>query len=86
MPQDLSVVGFDGLPLGALLCPALTTVSQPMREMGRIACRRLFEALEGPGRSDTVEFPMTLIERESTGPASVARTPLHLVPSADALS
>lgn len=79
MPQHLSVMGFDGLPLGALLCPALTTVSQPMREMGRIACRRLFEAIEAPGRTETIEFPMTLIVRESTGPAAAARPALHLV-------
>jgi LacI family transcriptional regulator len=80
MPQDLSVVGFDGLPHGALFCPALTTVSQPMRDMGRVACCRLFEAIEDPGRVETTEFPMVLIERESTGPARGTRTPaLHLV-------
>ena len=83
MPRDLSVMGFDGLPLGALLCPALTTVSQPMREMGRVACRRLFEAIEEPGRVETIEFPMTLIERESTGPAPPSRPSLHLVRPAD---
>jgi LacI family transcriptional regulator len=80
MPQDLSIVGFDGLPHGALFCPALTTVSQPMRDMGRVACCRLFEAIEDPGRVETTEFPMALIERESTAPIAGARTPaLHLV-------
>jgi LacI family transcriptional regulator len=84
MPQDLSIVGFDGLPLGALVCPALTTVSQPMREMGRVACRRLFEAIEVPGRIETTEFPMTLVERESTGAVAGARPGLHLVTPTDA--
>jgi DNA-binding LacI/PurR family transcriptional regulator len=80
MPKELSVVGFDGLPHGALLCPALTTVSQPMRDMGRVACTRLFEAIETPGRIESTEFPMLLIERESTGPAPGAKAaPLHLV-------
>jgi DNA-binding LacI/PurR family transcriptional regulator len=80
MPQELSIVGFDGLPHGALFCPALTTVSQPMREMGRVACSRLFEAIDDPGRVETTEFPMVLIERESTGPVPAVRTPpLHLV-------
>ncbi len=82
MPRDLSVIGFDGLPHGALFCPALTTVSQPMREMGRIACCRLFEAIENPGRLETTEFPMALLERESAGPApGAASRPggLHLV-------
>lgn len=68
MPDDLSIVGFDGLPQGALLCPALTTLSQPMRGMGRLACSRLFEAIDEPGRFELTEFPMELIERESTGP------------------
>ena len=69
LPEDLSVVGFDGLPQGGLLYPSLTTVSQPMREMGRVACRRLFEVLEDPGRMEKIEFPMELIVRESTIPA-----------------
>ena len=86
MPQDLSVVGFDGLPYGALFCPALTTVSQPMRDMGRVACCRLFEAIADPGRLETTEFPMVLIERESTGPAPTVRPALHLVTPSDAAS
>ena len=73
MPQQLSVLGFDGLPAGALFYPALTTVSQPMREMGRVACCRLFEAIETPGRIESTEFAMALIERESTGPAPGAQ-------------
>jgi LacI family transcriptional regulator len=69
MPQDLSIVGFDGLPQGALFFPALTTVAQPMRDMGRVACSRLFDAMADPRRLELTEFPMVLIERESTGPA-----------------
>jgi LacI family transcriptional regulator len=81
MPDDLSVAGFDGLPQGALLCPSLTTVVQPMRDMGRIACRRLFEALDEPGRIETTEFPMALVARESTGPApAIGSAALRLVP------
>lgn len=84
MPRDLSIVGFDGLPHGELFCPALTTVSQPMREMGRVACSRLFDAIDDPGRVETTEFPMTLVDRESTGPAPSSRPSLHLVQPADA--
>jgi LacI family transcriptional regulator len=79
MPQELSIVGFDGLPHGALFCPALTTVSQPMRDMGRVACCRLYEAIADPGRVESTEFPMVLIERESTGPVAGAKATLHLV-------
>jgi LacI family transcriptional regulator len=81
MPQDLSIVGFDGLPQGALCFPALTTVAQPMGDMGRAACQRLFEAIEDPARRERIEFPMTLLQRESTGPAPgvTRRSPLHMV-------
>lgn len=68
MPDDLSIVGFDGLPQGALLYPALTTMKQPMREMGAVACRRLFEPEPDTG-VERSEFLMELVIRESTGPA-----------------
>ena len=67
LPDDLSVAGFDGIPEGARVWPGLTTVAQPMREMGREACRRLFAAMDAPGdRIATVEQPMSLVVREST--------------------
>jgi DNA-binding LacI/PurR family transcriptional regulator len=69
IPGDLSIVGFDGLPEGERLWPALTSVAQPMREMGAAACRRLFEVIDTPGQVQTIEFPMRLIVRESTAPA-----------------
>jgi LacI family transcriptional regulator, galactose operon repressor len=67
MPQDLSIVGFDNIAAGALAWPGLTTVAQPMREMGRDACRFLFEPVPHR-RLPMVEYPMELIMRESTGP------------------
>jgi LacI family transcriptional regulator len=69
VPQSLSVVGFDNVPQGALLWPGLTTVAQPMREMGRTACRWLFESIHSAAGVRTVEYPMELVVRESTGPA-----------------
>ena len=74
IPEALSIVGFDGLPEAALLWPSLTSVAQPMREMGSAACRRLFEVIESPGQLQTIEFAMRLLVRESTGaPAAAAR-------------
>jgi LacI family transcriptional regulator len=70
VPQDVSVVGFDGLSLGALSWPSLTTVAQPIRDMGRVACRRLFETIAVPGRVEKIQFRMTLVARESTGPVA----------------
>lgn len=80
VPADMSVVGFDGLPQGELLYRALTTMRQPMREMGRIACMRLFEGLaDTPIRT---ELAMELVVRESSGPARqvAVRRELRLIP------
>jgi LacI family transcriptional regulator len=85
VPRDVSVVGFDGVPFGALTWPSLTTVAQPMREMGRVACRRLFDAITDPGRVERIQFRMHLIARESTGPApAIAGQPRQLRVVADA--
>jgi LacI family transcriptional regulator len=72
MPQDLSIVGFDNIVAGALAWPGLTTVAQPMRQMGRDACRYLFEG-SSHRRLPSVEYPMELIMRESTGPPRTTR-------------
>jgi LacI family transcriptional regulator len=68
VPGDVSVAAFDGIPEGALSWPGLTTMAQPMRKMGRDACRRLFTAMTTVDERTTVEYSMTLIVRESTGP------------------
>lgn len=47
VPEDLSVVGFDGLSFGELLTPPLATVSQPHRQLGSIAWSHLQHVLEG---------------------------------------
>jgi LacI family transcriptional regulator, galactose operon repressor len=66
VPGDLSVAGFDGIPEGARSWPGLTTMAQPMREMGRDACRRLFTAIAAAEDRTAVQYPMTLVVREST--------------------
>ena len=69
IPHDLSIVGFDDIPEGALLWPGLTTVAQPTREMGRAACSMLFDAIDGRSPGQLVDFPTRLVVRESTGTA-----------------
>jgi LacI family transcriptional regulator len=67
VPDDLSVASFDGIPEGAWSWPGVTTMAQPMREMGRDACRRLFTAIGAPGgRASVEQYSMTLVVREST--------------------
>ena len=75
VPDDLSVAAFDGIPEGARSWPGLTTMAQPMREMGRDACRRLFTAITAAQERATVQqYSMTLVVRESTSaPRRVSR-------------
>jgi LacI family transcriptional regulator len=75
IPEDLSVVGFDELPVARWASPPLTTVRQPLAEMGSAAAQMLGELIEGtPLRSNRVELSTELIVRESTaalGPRTV---------------
>jgi LacI family transcriptional regulator len=75
VPGDLSVAAFDGIPEGARSWPGLTTMAQPMREMGRDACRRLFPAVGTAQEHAVVQYSMTLVVRESTAaPRTALRT------------
>ncbi len=47
VPQDISVMGFDGIDFGMMIHPPLTTVKQPDYEMGRMSCKLLFDKLKG---------------------------------------
>lgn len=47
VPEDMSVVGFDGIALGQMVEPTLASVCQPAREMGEVACIRLLDAIAG---------------------------------------
>jgi LacI family transcriptional regulator len=74
VPDDVSVVGFDDIPLAAHLDPPLTTVHLPAFELGQTVGRALFEHIAAPGVSARTLLPTELIVRESTGPPRV--TPL----------
>lgn len=72
VPADLSIVGFDDLPLATWVQPNLTTVRQPLAEMATLATRMLFQLIDG-GTLDAlqVEVATRLVVRESTAaPAS----------------
>ena len=77
VPEDISVVGFDDIQNAAFHNPRLTTVRQPLREMGQIAARVLLERINQPeGRSEGtfVIVEPELIVRDSTGPANVTKS------------
>jgi len=70
-PGQVSVVGFNDLPLVDKLTPALTTVSLPLREMGALAARMLLSQIEDSGREGPVAQSLLGVElavRGSTGP------------------
>jgi LacI family transcriptional regulator len=68
VPEDIAVVGFDDMHLGALLTPPLTTVHQPMRGLGERACSMLLERIADPALPHRAErLPTTLVIRESCG-------------------
>ena len=72
VPADVSVVGYDDIPLSAWLEPALTTVAQDTSEMGRWAVERLVERIAGrgtePAADGVVLLPVRLMVRASTAP------------------
>jgi LacI family transcriptional regulator len=70
VPEDLSVAGFDDIDLAQASRPMLTTVRQPLQEMGRIAVSLLIRLLERH-RLDAlhIELATELVVRDSTGPA-----------------
>jgi len=73
IPEDLSVVGFDELPVARWASPPLTTVRQPLAEMGSAAAQMLGELIDDrPLRSSRVELSTELIVRESTAPPKAA--------------
>ena len=70
VPEDISVVGFDDIESAAYHSPALTTVRQPLREMGETAGRLLLEWLGGQRpSSEEITVEPELVVRSSTGPA-----------------
>jgi DNA-binding LacI/PurR family transcriptional regulator len=67
IPGDVSVVGYDDLPVAAYVDPPLTTVHQPMEEVGALAASLLLDQLAGEGPQDeqTRLLPAQLVSRES---------------------
>ncbi|WP_374315228.1 LacI family DNA-binding transcriptional regulator [Aquabacterium sp.] len=69
VPQQLSVLGFDGIDMGQYVYPALTSVGYPIRELGETAASVLLERLANPaGETREVVLPPQLVMRASTGP------------------
>lgn len=69
VPRDLSIVGFNDIPIAGWRRVNLTTVRQPLRDMARAAVRMLVERVEAPDLEPRCQvFPVELVYRGTTGP------------------
>ena len=69
LPRDLSILGYDGIMESAVTFPTLSTIAQPIHEMGQIAASMLIDYMRGTSKSPRqVVLENTLIQRNSTIP------------------
>jgi LacI family repressor for deo operon, udp, cdd, tsx, nupC, and nupG len=77
IPDDLSVVGFDGIAYADYCEPTLTTIVQPRRDLGATAAAELISLMtnDKAGPRKDIKLPATLMLRDSTRPPR--RSPGH---------
>ena len=66
VPDDLGIVGFDGIPFAGISNPRLTTVAVPSAALGRIAASSLIRAIHDGVLPDGMLLPVDIVVREST--------------------
>lgn len=67
VPEDLQIIGFDGISMGEMLTPALTTIAQDIYKMGAVAARVLIKQIENePIEQLMHEIPVNLVIRGTT--------------------
>ncbi|MDO4284218.1 MAG: LacI family DNA-binding transcriptional regulator [Eubacteriales bacterium] len=69
VPQDISVVGYDGIETGEYYNPPLTTVCQPIAEMAEATAELLFDVIAKRRSHENLILPARLVVRGSSGPA-----------------
>lgn len=73
VPADISIIGYDDIPITRYTVPPLTTIAQPAQQTGRVAVEMLVKRLQAP--SSPVQYrrlPVQLVERESCAPRKQA--------------
>ncbi|MET9762018.1 LacI family DNA-binding transcriptional regulator [Streptomyces sp. NPDC006372] len=79
VPEDVSVVGFDDIPVAGYVTPPLTTVRQPFDSVAQEGLKRLVHAIENP-TADALPSSgpvVDLVVRASTAPPAIRKTPAH---------
>jgi DNA-binding LacI/PurR family transcriptional regulator len=80
VPQDISVMGVDDIPGSAFVTPSLTTIRQPLREMGQVAAKTLVERIENESDEPAeIAIKPVLVVRESACAVSRQEPELLLV-------
>lgn len=75
-PEEVSLLGFDGIAAGAFSSPGLTTIEKPGRALGRCAVGMLAASIEGRPHGTSVHLPGRLIERGSVADLAVRGAPV----------
>lgn len=63
--EDVSILGFDGIPAGMFSMPGLTTIKKPSRQIGETAMVCLLDEIEGRPEHGRIHLPCQLVERGS---------------------
>jgi LacI family transcriptional regulator len=79
VPEQMAVVGFDGIVMSQFASPALTTMRQPLKRMGQTAVKLLMERIrgQGPEQAQYIELEPELIVRASSARQTLSRADLH---------
>ncbi|AJD92186.1 hypothetical protein JMA_28690 [Jeotgalibacillus malaysiensis] len=65
IPEQVSVIGYDNIPICNVSIPPLTTISQPVAKMGEVAAEMVLDMISGNHVQENVIFPHEIIERQS---------------------
>jgi LacI family transcriptional regulator len=73
VPSQLSVVGFDDIPLSGSRLISLTTINSSAKDLARVACRRMVDRLRNGGLTPPTRdvMPVQLVRRDTSAPPSV---------------
>ncbi len=66
VPEDVRIIGYDGVDLGEIFTPAITTIRQSIKEMAEMLIELSIKQIAKKPVPDKVIFPVTLIERDTT--------------------
>ena len=66
IPEDVQVMGFDGIELSKYCIPSLTTLAQPLKEIAIETSRLLFDVMDGNKEHEHLILPGEILERETT--------------------